>query len=906
MRGVILLRRAFKSLILASVFLLLVSVISPTLTAAESESNGTAQGQPATFSDIKEHWANKEIMELAAASIVAGFEDGTFQPAGKVTREQFLKMLIELRKLPKDSTYVPFKDIEASRWSTRYISAGLMSGILQLADYSNGSFKPSQPITRYEMAIWIVRALRIQPSAQKDEKLLGKLKDQADIKTNRDLIEEALETGIIQGYPDGKFKGGNSSTRAEAAVMLVRALHYSPVDPAEPTAPEPSRKIVQYRPEVKKITSTNYSMRDKDTWVINDSNLKLKAGDVFVLPPTAAYYGGVAKKVVSVRNENGELVVKTSVPKLKEVFSKLDIHTTEAINPKQLAPINSSVQINTNNVAAQSTALTLPCFNIALNNANYGGVILDARMNFCNLGVLADIGLDVDIDWFDVDLDFYSKLVLTGDIATNVTVKADTGKGALTEPKMIPLTTPFYVPVFTGVFVKGQLFLKIDPDFRASLTITFDDKFHLEEGFNFSLSNGFRLIHNTTNTASLNVDSKLDASLAAGPDFQLTLTLLDIAYAGIDLNPGIQAGYGRHYEQGRCDNIYVDAFLRLDAIVGYDVWVASDEARLKLLDLRYPLYQQDFHCPAPQPPNNLAAKLISVRLEVGKFNEAILDRTDVQLSWDSVKDATSYNVKRSESPGGPFTTKRAGVKTLTFTDTTAAKGKAYYYEVTAVNANGESAPSRVLPVDVIELPPPPPQNLTAVRGDKGVVLNWNKVGGFVAYNVKRADGSGKAYVTVGDKVSGTTFTDTSAGLFKTYTYIVTAVDSTGESDASNAVFVNKEDLTIITTIDPQIDLGQFIILPSPGNFNAYTDVGSGKVILTWNAVKDAAGYNVMRSTSASGTYETIGAKVSDTKFTDTTASIGTTYYYKVAAVNAGGGESKATAVKSATPGYGIR
>ncbi|RAV11487.1 S-layer homology domain-containing protein [Paenibacillus contaminans] len=994
---------------------MLFGIIAPNLAVAESNNDEGAQPQPVSFRDIQSHWAYNEIMELSAAGIVAGFEDGSFQPTGNVTREQFLKMLVELRKLPQDSMYVPFEDVEQERWSIPYIAAGLTNGILLLTDFPDG-FKPSQPITRYEMAVWIVRALQLPP--QKDEKLLENVKDQADIMRNRDLIEAALGTGIIQGYPDGTFKGGNNSTRAEAAVMLVRALHYKPGQLPSPE-PEATRKIVEYRPEVKQSKSTNYSKKDDVTWIIKDPELKLNVGDVFVMPPNDEYYGGIAKKVESVSQENGALVVKTSVPKIREVFSKLDVHSIEPINPKMLVPADPSIQISTNDVSIEDTSLKLPCFKIAMKNASFEGIVLDAGMNFCNLGAIADIGLDIDVDWFDVDLDFYAKLVLTGDITTNVTVKA---KGALTQSKFIPLTTPFYVPVFTGVFIKGQLYLRIDPDFKASLEIKFEDRFHLEQGFSYSIRNGFRPINNTTNTATLDVNSNVNASLAAGPDFQLTLTLLDIAYAGIELYPGIRAGYYRYYEQGRCDNIRVDAFLKLDVIAGYDVWVAKGKVKKTLLDLNAPLYQQDIHCPPPPAPNNLNAKLNRVLYEFGKFNEAIIDRTDVKLSWEKVGAAKSYNVKRSDSPGGPFVTKRSNLTTTTFTDTTAQKGNTYYYQVTAVNQYGESAPSRTLSVKIVDLPPPEPQNLTAARGGSGVVLNWNNVGGFVVYNVKRANADSKGLETIATQVTGTTFTDTTASYLKSYLYVVTAVDKYGESGLSNWAWVDKgiNDLEI-RVIDPEIlkqgpiaqliippapdnfiaesqsgkvilswnkddnvtsynvkrshasegtyatisstdsdtftdttvengktyyykvtavnNIGIeskdsvvkeakpesainlkdiiiikpdipiipiFVVLPAPGNFNADTDIGSGKVILSWKAVEGATGYNVMRSDAANGTYQTIGDKVSGTTFTDTTAAIGKTYYYKVTAVNNNGAESKATPIKSAAASYGIR
>ncbi len=79
---------------------------------------------------------------------------------------------------------------------------------------------------------------------------------------------------------------------------------------------------------------------------------------------------------------------------------------------------------------------------------------------------------------------------------------------------------------------------------------------------------------------------------------------------------------------------------------------------------------------APSAPSNLQA---------AQGNEK------VDLSWDAVAGATSYNVKRSETPGGPyqtFATTTAGA--ITCSDIGLINGKTYYYVVSAVNTGGES------------------------------------------------------------------------------------------------------------------------------------------------------------------------------------------------------------------------
>jgi glucosylceramidase len=65
----------------------------------------------------------------------------------------------------------------------------------------------------------------------------------------------------------------------------------------------------------------------------------------------------------------------------------------------------------------------------------------------------------------------------------------------------------------------------------------------------------------------------------------------------------------------------------------------------------------------------------------------------VQLAWAAAPTATSYTVKRATSSAGPFSVLASGLTTTSHADTTAATGTAYTYQVSAVNAQGEGAPS---------------------------------------------------------------------------------------------------------------------------------------------------------------------------------------------------------------------
>jgi hypothetical protein len=79
----------------------------------------------------------------------------------------------------------------------------------------------------------------------------------------------------------------------------------------------------------------------------------------------------------------------------------------------------------------------------------------------------------------------------------------------------------------------------------------------------------------------------------------------------------------------------------------------------------------------------------------------------VSLAWTASTGATSYNVKRAATNGGPYTTVASPAGT-SYTDTTVTDGTTYYYVVTAVSASGESANSNQASATPSATPPAPP------------------------------------------------------------------------------------------------------------------------------------------------------------------------------------------------------
>jgi hypothetical protein len=72
---------------------------------------------------------------------------------------------------------------------------------------------------------------------------------------------------------------------------------------------------------------------------------------------------------------------------------------------------------------------------------------------------------------------------------------------------------------------------------------------------------------------------------------------------------------------------------------------------------------------------------------------ATAGKKKVSLSWTAAAGATSYNVKRSTTSGGPYATIASGVTATSYTNTGLRSGTTYHYVVSALNAGGESPDS---------------------------------------------------------------------------------------------------------------------------------------------------------------------------------------------------------------------
>ncbi|HWX21681.1 MAG TPA: DUF5010 domain-containing protein [Candidatus Binatia bacterium] len=167
---------------------------------------------------------------------------------------------------------------------------------------------------------------------------------------------------------------------------------------------------------------------------------------------------------------------------------------------------------------------------------------------------------------------------------------------------------------------------------------------------------------------------------------------------------------------------------------------------------------------------------------------ALAGYAQVTLSWSTSLNATSYNVNRSTTSGGPYSVIASGVTSTGYTNTGLANGTTYYYVVSATNALGQSGNSAEVSATPNPVPVPNvPTGLTALAGAGQVALSWSASSNAASYNVKRSTTSGGPYSLAATNVTGLAYTDTGLVSGTQYYYVVSAVNGSGESANSSEV-----------------------------------------------------------------------------------------------------------------------
>ena len=266
--------------------------------------------------------------------------------------------------------------------------------------------------------------------------------------------------------------------------------------------------------------------------------------------------------------------------------------------------------------------------------------------------------------------------------------------------------------------------------------------------------------------------------------------------------------------------------------------------------------------------------VVAVTCRLGLTAPTVTGGNDAQgrptLTWKAVTGAAKYEVYRARSRSGEYI-KYSTVTGTSYTNTSYIEnGNTYYYKVRALDANGTAGPwSDVVAVTCrLGLTAPTVTGGNDAQGRP--TLKWNAVSGAAKYEVYRARSLNGDYIKY-STVTGTSYTNISyIENGNTYYYKVRALDANGTAGPWS-------DVVAVTC-----RLGLTAPSVTGGNDS------QGRPTLKWDKVAGAAKYEVYRSYSQNGNYSKYSTQTSTGYTNSSYLTSGSTYYYKVRALDANG------------------
>lgn len=197
-------------------------------TGSHEQLTATVIPEEATNKQVKWESRNSAVAAVDSMGTVTGVAQGTAKIIATAEDGGFIaECVVTVTPAPKPDPAptptpdpVPFTDI-ANHWAkTKIIEATK----LKIANgYPDGTFRPNDSVTRAEFVVLLMKG--IQPAV---EGTMLTFTDQAKIgKWAVEAVSQAVQLGIVSGYPDGSFRPSATITHAEMIVMIVKASDLS-------------------------------------------------------------------------------------------------------------------------------------------------------------------------------------------------------------------------------------------------------------------------------------------------------------------------------------------------------------------------------------------------------------------------------------------------------------------------------------------------------------------------------------------------------------------------------------------------------------------------------------------------------------------------------------------------------
>lgn len=171
------------------------------------------------FNDLEQApWAAAAIEKLKEKNIVSGDENGNFRPNDPLKREEFIKMIVDLRGIYDETAECDFSDVKKGKWYYPYIASAYKNGLV--SGISDDIAGVGELLTRQDMVVMAKRAAEgfRELTYTRDMIEFSDYDSIADYA--KDAVEIMYRANIVNGEGENKFNPEGTATRAQGALII--------------------------------------------------------------------------------------------------------------------------------------------------------------------------------------------------------------------------------------------------------------------------------------------------------------------------------------------------------------------------------------------------------------------------------------------------------------------------------------------------------------------------------------------------------------------------------------------------------------------------------------------------------------------------------------------------------------
>ena len=176
---------------------------------------------PLPFEDVSPGaWYEEAVRYAYFHNIMEGTSATTFVPNKSLTRAEAVQVLYNLEDQPTVSESTTFPDL-VHEWYKPAIAWAEQTGVVD--GYEDGTFRPDEPVTREEFAQMLYNYAAYKGYDLTAEGDLAQFPDGNQLQEwARPAMTWANGNELINGHDDGTLEPGGTTTRAQAAAILMR------------------------------------------------------------------------------------------------------------------------------------------------------------------------------------------------------------------------------------------------------------------------------------------------------------------------------------------------------------------------------------------------------------------------------------------------------------------------------------------------------------------------------------------------------------------------------------------------------------------------------------------------------------------------------------------------------------